>query len=40
MDIAFTPVELNLMTYIKKAFDPAHILNPGKIFPDYIFGNA
>jgi glycolate oxidase len=40
MDIAFTPVELNLMTYIKKAFDPAHILNPGKIFPDHIFGNA
>lgn len=34
MDIAFTPVELNLMTCIKKSFDPMLILNPGKIFPD------
>lgn len=32
MDIAFNPVQLNLMKNIKKVFDPKGILNPGKIF--------
>lgn len=34
MDIAFTPIELELMQKIKALFDPKGILNPGKIFPD------
>jgi glycolate oxidase len=32
MDIAFSPVELNLMRSIKQLFDPKGLLNPGKIF--------
>jgi glycolate oxidase len=32
MDIAFNPVQMNLMKNIKKVFDPKGILNPGKIF--------
>ncbi len=31
MDIAFNPVQLNLMRQIKQVFDPRGILNPGKI---------
>jgi len=31
MDIAFTKEELNLFKRIKDAFDPNHILNPGKM---------
>ncbi len=34
MDIAFSPIQLNLMKSIKQIFDPNKILNPGKIFPD------
>lgn len=32
MDIAFNPVQLELMKGIKKLFDPKGIMNPGKIF--------
>jgi glycolate oxidase len=34
MDIAFPKVQMDLMRNIKNVFDPNHILNPGKIFPD------
>lgn len=34
MDIAFSPIHIELMRSIKKVFDPNGILNPGKIFPD------
>lgn len=34
MDIPFPPHHLELMRSIKRAFDPAGILNPGKIFPE------
>ncbi len=34
MDIAFSKTQLQLMKSIKLVFDPNHILNPGKIFPD------
>lgn len=33
MDIAFTPVQLELMRAIKRTFDPQGILNPGKVLP-------
>lgn len=33
MDIVFSPVNLELMRSVKRAFDPHHILNPGKILP-------
>lgn len=33
MNIAFNPVQLELMRSIKRVFDPKGILNPGKIFP-------
>ncbi|WP_159801246.1 FAD-binding oxidoreductase [Flavobacterium sp. MK4S-17] len=36
MDIAFPPVQLQLMKNIKAVFDPNNILNPGKILPDTI----
>lgn len=32
MDVVFAEANLRLMRAIKKAFDPQHILNPGKIF--------
>ena len=32
MDIVFDDIQLRLMRDIKKAFDPNHILNKGKIF--------
>jgi glycolate oxidase len=32
MDIFFDPIQMGLMKEIKRAFDPHHILNPGKIF--------
>ncbi len=32
MSVKYSEVHLNLMRNIKKAFDPAGILNPGKIF--------
>jgi glycolate oxidase len=32
MDIAFNSVQLNIMKKVKHIFDPAGILNPGKIF--------
>ena len=34
LPIAFSGAELDLMRRIKAAFDPHHILNPDKIFPD------
>ncbi len=34
MDIAFSPIHLNIMRNIKGVFDPNSILNPGKILPD------
>jgi glycolate oxidase len=34
MNIAFTEFQLKLMRNIKSVFDPKHILNPGKIFPE------
>ncbi len=33
MDIAFNPVQLEVMRALKHAFDPTGILNPGKVFP-------
>jgi len=33
MDVAFTPVQLDLMRGLKRTFDPDGLLNPGKIFP-------
>jgi glycolate oxidase len=33
MDIAFSPVQLEVMRALKHAFDPTSILNPGKVFP-------
>lgn len=33
MDIVFPKINLNLMRSVKQAFDPHHILNPGKIIP-------
>jgi glycolate oxidase len=33
MNIAFNPVQLDLMRSIKRVFDPKGILNPDKIFP-------
>lgn len=33
MDIAFSPVQLDLMRGIKRIFDPRGIMNPGKILP-------
>jgi glycolate oxidase len=32
MDIKFGELQLQIMRDIKKAFDPNHIMNPGKIF--------
>jgi glycolate oxidase len=34
LDIAFNQVQLNLMKKIKSIFDPAGVLNPGKIFSE------
>jgi len=34
LPIALSPAELGVMRTIKRALDPAGILNPGKIFPD------
>lgn len=36
MDIAFSPVQLQLMKGIKTIFDPNGILNPGKVLPDSL----
>jgi glycolate oxidase len=34
LPIALSPVELRLMREIKTLFDPAGVLNPGKVFPE------
>jgi FAD/FMN-containing dehydrogenase len=34
LPLALSETEIELMRRIKRAFDPAGILNPGKIFPD------
>ena len=34
LPLAVDPVQIDLMKQIKSVFDPAGILNPGKIFPD------
>jgi len=34
MDVVCSPAQLDMMRGIKAVFDPKHILNPGKIFPD------
>ena len=34
MDIAFNPIQLEVMKGIKRLFDPKGIMNPGKIFAD------
>lgn len=34
MDVVCSPAQLEMMQGIKSIFDPHHILNPGKIFPD------
>ena len=36
MPLAFSSTELTLMKQIKSVFDPKGILNPGKLFPDYV----
>lgn len=36
MDIAFNPVQLQIMKSIKQLFDPNNILNPGKVLPDNL----
>ena len=33
MPVQFTPAELDQQRHIKSAFDPAWLLNPGKVFP-------
>ncbi len=34
MPFMFTPQELSVMRKVKSIFDPDHVCNPGKIFPD------
>jgi len=34
MSVMYTPAELSAMRDLKQLFDPAGLLNPGKIFPD------
>jgi glycolate oxidase len=36
MDIPFDKIQLQLMWQIKKVFDPNGIMNPKKVFPDFI----
>lgn len=36
MDIPFDAIQLSLMKNIKLLFDPKNIMNPGKIFPDFM----
>ncbi len=40
LPIAFPPAALAVMQGIKAVFDPAGILNPGKIFPDLLTASA
>ena len=35
-----SPVELSLMRAIKQAFDPHHIMNPGKVLRDQLGARA
>uniref|UniRef100_UPI00404B7EA3 FAD-binding oxidoreductase n=1 Tax=Flavobacterium sp. TaxID=239 RepID=UPI00404B7EA3 len=36
MDIPFDKIQLQLMWQIKQLFDPQNIMNPKKVFPDFI----
>jgi glycolate oxidase len=36
MDIPFDKIQLQLMWQIKQVFDPYNIMNPKKVFPDFI----
>ncbi len=36
MGVMYTPAELSAMLDLKAIFDPAGLLNPGKIFPDQV----
>ena len=36
MDVAFSPVQMQLMRGIKKLFDPTGIMNPGKVFIEEV----
>ncbi|MGW8249377.1 MAG: FAD-binding oxidoreductase, partial [Anaerolineales bacterium] len=36
MKTMYSPGEIDAMLEIKQVFDPRHLLNPGKIFPDHL----
>ena len=40
MGLVMSDTEMELMRKVKRAFDPQHILNPGKIFPSAGHGSC